>query len=64
MFEGNQIVQRAHGYENFAQQTQGFIDRTRKQTSIGTLAKLLYVTESKKKIAPDKFVRFPGNPKD
>jgi len=59
MFEEVQAIQRKYGYESLAQMTQGFIDRARTQKSFSTLAKLMYLTHSQKKIAPDRFVRLP-----
>ncbi|HUH98986.1 MAG TPA: glycosyltransferase family 2 protein [Anaerolineales bacterium] len=63
MFEEVQSIQRANGYENFAEETQKFIDQARTRRPISSVASLLYQTYRAKKEAPNRFVRLPGSPK-
>ncbi len=64
IYEENQVIQLANGYDDLAKDTQQYIDRASKQTLAGTYAKLLYVTQSQKKNAPDHYIRFPEKPAD
>lgn len=64
MFEEVQSIQRKNGYENYAKDTQRFIDQARTQRAISSVASLLYQTHRDKKNAPKRFVRLPGGPRD
>jgi len=64
IYKENQAIQLTYGFEMQAQKTQKFIDQTSKQTLIGTLAKLLFVTQNQKKLDPNRYVRFPSKLKD
>jgi glycosyltransferase involved in cell wall biosynthesis len=63
MFKEMQAIQRAHGYEAYAESTQAMIDQARRQKPVGTIAKLLYETHSQKRKDPDRYVRFPERPR-
>ena len=62
MYEETQAVQRANGYASLAENTQKYIDQARKEKPISAAAKLMYETETRKRKAPDRFVRFPHKP--
>jgi len=64
MFEEVQAIQRACGYESLAQTTQGFIDQARAQRPISVVAELMYVTQLRRRKAPNRFVRLPEKPRD
>jgi glycosyltransferase involved in cell wall biosynthesis len=64
MFEEVQAIQRAYGYESYAQATQTFIDQARTQKAVSTTARLLYMTHSQKKKTSDRFVRLPAKSLD
>jgi len=62
MFEEVQVIQRAFGYETFAEKTQIFIDQASKEKPVSSLAKLMYETNKQKQKDPDRFVRLPQYP--
>jgi glycosyltransferase involved in cell wall biosynthesis len=64
IYEENQVIQLAYGYDELAKRTQKFIDIASKQTMASTYAKLLYVTQTQKKFAPDHYIRYPEKPAD
>ena len=64
MFEEVQSIQIAYVYESFAKISQSFVDRSRKQSSISSVAKMLYITQVEKRKDPNRFVRFPEKPEN
>jgi len=62
MYEEVQSIQLAYGYESFALNLQSFVDRSSTQSSISSIAKLLYITHMEKRKDPNRFVRFPEKP--
>ncbi len=63
MYEEVQDIQRAFGYETFAEITQKYIDQAQVQKPISSVARLIYLTHSQKRTASDRFVRLPEKPK-
>ncbi len=64
IYEENQAIQLANGYDAIAKDTQKYIDLAEKQSMAATYAKLLYITQTQKKFAPNHYIRFPEKPID
>jgi glycosyltransferase involved in cell wall biosynthesis len=60
MFEEVQAIQRKHGYDALADATQASIERARAQTPRSVAAKLIYMSQTKRRMHPERFVRLPG----
>ena len=60
MFEEVQAIQRRYGYAALAEATEASLTRARAQTHIGSAAKLLYTSQTKRRAHPESFVRLPA----
>lgn len=62
MFSEVKKIQLDLGFDDYAQITQGYFEQANKQTSTGTLAKLLFMSHSSNRSSTNRFVRLPQLP--